>query len=167
MALDRHLLVYARILEPEVCLLFCLLAFLWLLDQKTRLAPWLAGGSAALCLAIRPTFLPAFLLVPLYYWLRGDPGKPWRGKSSAFLAPVAAVLLLALRASAVTGDPRTPMMNPGTVFFEGNNPLSQGTSAIYPPVVLAFVRHSGDEPDPAHQHYRRIARAERTHLGHE
>ena len=168
MALDRHLLVYARILEPEVCLLFCLLAFLWLLDRKTRLAPWLTGGFAALCLAIRPTFLPALLLVPFYYWLRGNRGRVWRGKSFAFLVPVAVVLLLlALRAAAITGDPRTPMMNPGTVFFEGNNPLSQGTSAIYPPVVLAFVRHSGDEPDPAHQHYRRVARAENAHLGHE
>ncbi len=171
MALDRHLLVYARILEPEICLLFCLLAFLWLLDLKAGpLTPWLAGVAAALCLAIRPTFLPAFLLVPFYYRLRelpagGGPmepqlGRPWRGKSLAFLAPVAAILLLlALRAAAITGDPRTPMMNPGTVFFEGNNPLSQGTSAIYPPVVLAYVRHSGEEPDPAHQHYRTVARA--------
>ncbi len=160
MALDRHLLVYARILEPEVCLLFCLLAFLWLLDRETGPAPWLAGGAAALCLAIRPTFLPAFLLVPFYYRLRGERGTPWRRASLAFLAPVAAMLLLlALRSAAVTGDPRTPMMNPGTVFFEGNNPLSQGTSAIYPPVVLAYVRHTGDEPDPAHRHYRTVARA--------
>ncbi len=160
MALDRHLLVYTRILEPEICLLFCLLAFLWLLDRETRLAVWLAGLSAALCLAIRPTFLPAFLLVPFYYRLRGERGARWRRRSLAFLAPVAAVLvLLAVRAGAVTGDPRTPMMNPGTVFFEGNNPLSQGTSAIYPPVVLAYVRHSGEEPDVAHRHYRTVARA--------
>ncbi len=160
MALDRHLLVYARILEPEVLLLFCLLAFLWLLNSKSGLAPWLAGGSAALCLAIRPTFLPAFLLVPLYYRLRGEGGRPWLRTSFAFLAPLVVMLvLLALRAAAITGNPRTPMMNPGTVFFEGNNPLSQGTSAIYPPVVLAYVRHSGEEPDPAHQHYRRVARA--------
>ncbi len=167
MALDRHLLVYARILEPEVCLLFCLLASVWLLDRKTRLSPWLAGASAALCLAIRPTFLPAFLLVPFYYRLRGlsgplklRRGRPWLGRPFCFLAPVVAMLLLlALRTAEITGDPRTPMMNPGTVFFEGNNPLSQGTSAIYPPVVLAYVRHSGEEPDPAHQHYRTVARA--------
>ncbi len=173
MALDRHLLVYARILEPEVCLLFFLLAFLWLLDRETHvpfagdLAPWLAGGSAALCLAIRPTFLPAFLLVPFYYRLRGlsgplklRRGRPWLGKPFCFLVPVAAMLLLlAVRAFEITGDPRTPMMNPGTVFFEGNNPLSQGTSAIYPPVVLAYVRHTGEEPDPAHRHYRTVARA--------
>ena len=169
MALDRHLLIYARILEPEVCLLFCLLAFLMLLDRKTEMA-WLAGVAAALCLAIRPTFLPAFLLVPFYYRLRelsatdGSAERPsvspWLKASFAFLAPVVAMLvLLALRSAAITGNPRTPMMNPGTVFFEGNNPLSQGTSAIYPPVVLAYVRHSGEEPDPAHQHYRTVARA--------
>ncbi len=160
MALDRHLLVYQRILEPEVLLLFCLLTFLWQLDRETAWAPWLAGAAAAVCLAIRPTFLPAFLLVPLYYRFRGARGRPWRQTSLAFAVPVAAILmLLAARAAAVTGDPRTPMMNPGTVFFEGNNPLSQGTSAIYPPVVVAYVRHSGDEPDAAHQHYRTVARA--------
>ena len=160
LALDRHLLIYARILEPEVFLLFFLLAFLWLLDRRSVLAPWLAGGSAALCLAIRPTFLPAFLMVPLYYRLRGDRGRPWLVESLAFSAPVAGVLaLLALRAAAITGDPWTPAMNPGTVFFEGNNPLSQGTSAIYPPAVLAFVRHTGEEPDAAHQYYRDVARA--------
>ncbi len=198
MALDRHLLVYARILEPEVCLLFCLLAFLWLLDRETGATPFrlrafgatlfrlrafgaapffprasgaapffprasgatFAGGAAALCLAIRPTFLPAFLLVPFYYRLRGERGRPWCFKSLAFLAPVAAMLvLLAVYAAGVTGKAGTPMMNPGTVFFEGNNALSQGTSAIYPPTVLAYVRHSSEEPDPAHRHYRAVARA--------
>ncbi len=64
-----------------------------------------------------------------------------------------------LGAAAITGDPWTPAMNPGTVFFEGNNPLSQGTSAIYPPVVLAYVRHTGKEPDAAHRYYRDVARA--------
>ncbi len=160
MTFDRHLVVYERILEPEVLLLFCLLAFLWLLDRPARWAAWLAGGAAALCLAIRPTFLPAFLLVPLYYRFRGERGRPWRRATLAFAVPVAAMLaLLAVRSAAVTGDPRTPAMNPGTVFFEGNNALSQGTSAIYPPVVLAYVRHSGDEPDAAHAHYRTVARA--------
>ncbi len=162
-ALDRHLLVYARILEPEVCLLFCLLAFLWLLDRDTGATlagATLAGVSAAFCLAIRPTFLPAFLLVPFYYRLRGERGRPWCFKSLAFLAPIAAMLvLLAVRAAGVTGEAFTPMMNPGTVFFEGNNALSQGTSAIYPPTVMAYARHSGEEPDPAHRHYRAVARA--------
>ncbi len=161
MAFDPHLLIYQRILEPEICLLFGLLAFLVTVDSTRLRNAWLAGGLAALCLATRPTFLPAFLLVPWLYRLNGERGRGWWRRSAAFLAPVATMLLLlALRAHAITGDPRTPVMNPGTVFFEGNNPLSQGTSAIYPPVVLAYVRHSGEIPDPAHQYYRDVARAD-------
>lgn len=167
MAFDRHLLVYERILEPEICLIFCLLAFLACLEARHDLR-WrqvggalLAGVFAALCLAIRPTFLPAFLLVPAYTRLRGDRGRVWLYGSLAFAAPLAAMLLLsAWRAAAVTGDARTPVMNPGTVFFEGNNPLSWGTSAIYPPVVLGLVRHSGEIPDSAHVYYRTVARAD-------
>ncbi|MEM7353697.1 MAG: hypothetical protein AAF657_23060 [Acidobacteriota bacterium] len=161
MAFDRHLLVYERILEPEVFLLFGLLTFLVAIDRPSRGAAALAGLAATLCLATRPTFLPAFLLTPLYFRWRGDRGRLWLQRSLALLVPVAAVLvLLAWRAQAVTGDPRTPLMNPGTVFFEGNNPLSLGTSAIYPPTVVGLVRHSGEIPDAAHEHYRTVARAE-------
>jgi len=157
MALDRHLLIYERLLEPEIFLLFFLIAFLIVLDQR----PLIAGVLAALCLATRPTFLPAFLLVPIYFWLRGDRGRSWRLASTALLAPIVlTLLLLAWRAEIITGNPRTPMMNPGTVLFEGNNPLSLGTSAIYPPVVLGYVRHTGEVPDAAHQYYRDVARAD-------
>lgn len=165
-ALDRHVLVYERILEPEVLLLVSLLAFLFFLDHRGG-RPWLAGAFAALGLAIRPTFLPVFLLTPLYFRLRqpvvgsGEGGRRWWRQSAAFALPVGLMLvLLALRAGSITGDPRTPVMNPGTVFFEGNNPLSQGTSAIYPPVVLELVRHGGEIPDSAHHFYRAVARAD-------
>lgn len=168
MAVDRNVLVYETTLEPEACLLFLLLAFLFFLDGRKR--PFLAGFCAALSLAIRPNFLPVFLLVPFYFWLhrhhkqshqeQSHHGRPWLKSSVRFLVPVAAVfLLLMVRAWAITGDPRTPVMNPGTVFFEGNNPLSHGTSAVYPPVVLAFVQHGDKIPDSAHQFYRDVARA--------
>lgn len=159
-AIDRHLLVYERILEPEALMLFFLLAFLYCVEVDR---PVLAGLFAALSLATRPILLPVFLLTPLYFRLHAGehPGRPWWWRSLGFLAPVLAMsLLLMARAWTVTGDPRTPMMNPGTVFFEGNNPLSQGTSAIYPPIVLELVRHAGDVPDSAHLFYRTVARAD-------
>lgn len=170
MAFDRHLLVYERVLEPEAILLFLMLVVLTLLEVKHRAAPWVAGCAAGLALATRPTFLPVFLLVPLYFrWREGAalapaPAEPmgarWWRRGLAFVLPVVAMLaLLAMRAQMATGDPRTPLMNPGTVFFEGNNPLSHGTSAIYPPVVLNYVRHAGKSPDSAHEHYRTVARA--------
>lgn len=161
--IDRHLLVYERILEPEVPLLFLLLLVLVLLDRRAEsaaLPPILtAGVAAALALAARPTFLPAFALVPLYFGWRGLRGRSWWRASLAFSIPVlVAVVLLGGRAAAISGDPGTPVMNPGTVFFEGNNPLSHGTSAIYPPMVLGVMRHTQDTPDSAHQHYRDVAR---------
>lgn len=169
LALDPLLLVYERILEPETILLFLLLAVMVMLPSL-RHAPW-TGCLAAACLAARPTFLPIFLAVPVYYfWQRRrktqETTRPmeWIRPSALFLLPVLAVLiLLSLRAHQATGDWRSPMMNPGTVFFEGNQPLSRGTSAQYPPVVLNFIHHSqGDIPDSGHVHYRRVARA---HLG--
>jgi len=160
LAVDRHVLVYQRFLEPEACLLFFLLGLLFFVEQERPSSPWIAGGFAALGLATRPTFLPVFLLVPLYLWLRGARGRRLLVRAIAFALPVAAmVVVLMLRAAAITGDPRTPVMNPGTVFFEGNNPLSRGTSAVYPPTVLHLAGHAHSAPDSAHEFYRQVARA--------
>lgn len=153
--LDRHVLVYERILEPEACLLFLVVGCLYLLDRGGP--PLAAGVFAAASLLVRPTFLPLFVLVPLYLKLNGG---NWLRKAGLFGAPIAAaLLLLALRAAAVTGDPRTPVMNPGTVFYEGNNALSHGTSAVYPPVVRELIGPADERPDVAHEHYRTVARA--------
>lgn len=161
LAFDRHLLIYERILEPEACLFFFLIGFLYFFERPERWAGWIAGGFAALGLATRPTFLPVFALVPLCLWWRGERGRPLLRRAAAVVSPVAAMLVvLMLRAAAVTGDPLTPVMNPGTVFFEGNNPLSHGTSAIYPPITLLLAGHGSDVPDSAHQHYRGVARAD-------
>ncbi|MEO1365631.1 MAG: hypothetical protein AAFX50_00550 [Acidobacteriota bacterium] len=154
-ALDRHLLVYQRVLEPEIVLLSALLGFFVLLDHRTAAAAAGAGVLAGLALLTRPTFLPIFLAVPLYFrWLA--PAPAWGRRSLAFLAPVAAAAaLLTLH----VGSLRAPVMNPGTVFFEGNQPLSRGTSAVYPPLVLAMVRADLATADSAHLHYRTVARA--------
>ena len=154
--LDRHVLVYERILEPEGCLLFFMVGCLFFVDRG-RGGALVAGLFAGASLMTRPTFLPLFALVPLYLKLRG---APWVRAAALFAAPVAAALaLLMLRAAVVTGDPRTPVMNPGTVFYEGNNALSHGTSAVYPPVVRELLDAADERPDVAHEHYRAVARA--------
>lgn len=153
---DRHVLVYERILEPEACLLFLVLGCLFFVDRG-RGGALVAGLFAGASLLTRPTFLPLFALVPLYLKLRGT---SWIRRAALFAAPVtAALVLLMLRAAAVTGDPWTPVMNPGTVFYEGNNALSHGTSAIYPPVVRELMGPADERPDVAHEHYRSVARA--------
>lgn len=160
-ALDRHLLVYQRVLEPEMVLLAALLGAVLLLERRNAGTAFAAGLAAAAAVLTRPTFLPIFLAVPLYYRWHGpgldrprDPG--WRRLSLLFALPLlAGFALLGLHA----GSPLAPVMNPGTVFFEGNQPLSQGTSAVYPPLVLSMLRGDLDVADAAHDHYRTVARA--------
>lgn len=164
-AFDRHLLVYQRIVEPDVYLLVFTVACLFFLQRAHQrddeIAPiWLAGAFAALCTLIRPTFVPLILLLPLYLKPRKAARRLWLSRSVGALLPVVAVVVfLMVRAAVVTGDPRTPVMNPGPVFFEGNNPISRGTSAIYPPLVLKLYNSRSDqEPDSPHIFYRTLAR---------
>lgn len=165
-AFDRHLLVYQRIVEPDVYLLVFVVACLFFLHRAHEreddvASTWLAGAFAALCTLIRPTFVPLILLLPLYLKPREAARRRWLLRSVGALFPVAAVVLvLMVRAAVMTGDPRTPVMNPGSVFFEGNNPISRGTSAIYPPLVLKLYNSRSDqEPDSPHIYYRTLARA--------
>ncbi|MDA8016316.1 MAG: hypothetical protein MPN21_02610 [Thermoanaerobaculia bacterium] len=185
LAFDSHVLIYVGILEPEILLVALLLVLVVWLERPGRRAAVLAGLLAACAVATRPTFLPVFFLVPLYFRQQARPeqgSEPratlareaaygakdppqstaedhWRRRSVAFLGPVAFGLLgLLVWAQFVSGSWRTPVMNPGTVAFEGNQPLSRGTSAIYPPLVLSMVRHAGERPDSAHEHYREVAR---------
>jgi tetratricopeptide (TPR) repeat protein len=161
-ALDLGLAVHARVLEPEVVQIACVAGCLALLPTGRRRDALLAGALAALSLATRATLAPLFLAgVPLALRLALGPGRAFRRVAVAFLLPVVATLAaLQLRSLALVGPPLAAPMNPGTVFFEGNQPLSHGASAVYPPLVLALTADRLDEPDPAHQVYRDIARAD-------
>lgn len=168
LACDRGVLTYVRMLEPEMVLLALLAAWIFFLDRDKH-GPrelLLAGLAAALAVATRPTFLPVFLVVvPLFLLFRHGfrPAAAWRRASLLFLLPVVlGSLLLAWRSWLITGDLRAPAMNPGTVFFEGHQPLSSGTSARYPPAVHLALRSDpgSTEPDVAHRIYRTIAREE-------
>ena len=160
--LDRHVLIYSRILEPEAIFLFLLMLFLYWVDgpegEPTR--PLAAGIVAALGIATRPTFLPICLLVlALWGWQRRDGLRRWIRPATCFLAaPALVMLLLAVRAQHVAGSWRAPTMNPGTVLYEGNQPMSRGTSAVYPPLVHLLSSGRNSAPDPAHVYYRDIAR---------
>ncbi|MCH7869134.1 MAG: glycosyltransferase family 39 protein [Myxococcales bacterium] len=163
-AFEPHVLVYVRIYEPEIVLVFFLLGCIAAADRRSlRSALW-AGVFAGCAIATRPTFLPLFVLLgPVSYGLRGNRGRGLLTRSAAFLLPVILCgILLGLRAERVTGDWSSPVMNPGTVFFEGNHPLSRGISAEYPPIVASMIEvdRSVPVPDEAHVRYRGIARIE-------
>ena len=176
---ERHVLIYERILEPEAILLFVVTGLLVLCDSDGRdglmARPLAAGLLGAVGVAARPTLLPICLVLASRPWLRplfapGGPeapvGKRAKLRTTAlFLLPVlATVLLVAVQTRRATGVWGSPNMNPGTVFYEGNQPLSNGTSAIYPPSVSLLSRSIEREvaalgPDVAHAYYRSVARA--------
>ncbi len=163
--LDRNVLVYTNILEPEILLLFLLAVLLVAIERPEPGWATVAGIAAALGLATRPNLLAVIVAVPVFLLLRSEAERPlWHrsrwARIAVFVLPVAlAFVFLGWRSHRISGEITTPIMNPGTVFFEGNNPLSRGTSAVYPPLVIDLARQPTDEPDNAHRHYREVARA--------
>lgn len=146
---------YAVILEPEAFLVLFLLGFLWFVMATGARARLWAGLCLGLCLLTRPTLLPLLLLIPV--WLKLQGGK--NGAILRFIAlPLFALLLLSLQNFMTQGSLSPTVMNPGFVFFEGNNPLSTGQSAAYPPLVQEMKVDLPGAPDSPHLLYRQLAR---------
>jgi tetratricopeptide (TPR) repeat protein len=136
------------------------LVILFAIDRPDPSSALLAGIAAGLSLATRPNLLPILALVPPYLFWRCQGREPWLRRVLLFSLPIAlALTFLAFRSQVISGDPRTPVMNPGTVFYEGNNPLSMGTSAVYPPTVFGQLEQMSEHPDSPHITYREVARA--------
>lgn len=155
--LSPALMVYSCILEPDAFLVAFLMAFLYFVTQKGGKNWFIAGLFLALALAIRPSVLPLLVFVPLYFCSNLE-RKDWRTASILVLAPVLCMLLaIGVRNGRVTGSYSPLGMNPGFVFYEGNNPLSTGKSAVYPPIVGELKNELGDQPDNPHMTYRLIA----------
>ncbi len=176
--LDPSLLVYTAILEPEALLVSLIIVLLWVFPRAhvgaTAPSRWLlAGLVVAPLLLLRPTLISALLFGTIAAWVapRGGSGdrspdptstlrQRWR-LAWRFAVPGLTVLgLLALRNFASIGELTTQVMNPGTVFFEGNNPVSWGSSATYPPAIYDIDPglYEG-QPDYPHVVYRELARA--------
>ncbi|HEY5997996.1 MAG TPA: hypothetical protein VI078_01670 [bacterium] len=157
--LNASVLVYTQLLEPEAMLLFLLLAFAFFAVREERRSLVAAGAFLALCVLTRPTYLPLAAAVPLWLRLRAGAGRPWRAQALCFLAPLAVALVPAAALSpARPGSDMPLVMNPGNVFFEGNNPLAGGLGLAYPPLVDDVAGESPEQPDYQHAVYRTIAR---------
>lgn len=154
---SQGVMVYVCVLEPEAFLVSFLIGFLYFVGQDGRKGSLIAGLFLALALAIRPSVLPLLGLVPFSFRCHRR-GQKWFTPSALVLGPALLLLLgLGIRNGTVTGDYSPLGMNPGFVFFEGNNPLSSGKSAVYPPIVGELKNELGDQPDNPHVTYRLIA----------
>ena len=158
LAAQRGVMVYGALFEPEGLVLFLLVGLLWLLLRGGGYPSLAAAGVflAALVLT-RPSFLPLALLPLLPVSATGG----WRGRfarTAVLGAPAAVALVLAAALLPGTGSGLSRAMNPGQVFFEGNNPLAQGQNSVYPPLVEELQPLLSSEPDSAHVVYRVLAR---------
>lgn len=160
-ALNPGIAIYTPVFEPEPFLVLALVGFLYFSLRPERRSTIAAAFFLALAVSIRPSVLPLLFVVPLF-WLVNDGRSRWLRRTSIMLAPAFAVLLgLVIRNGAATGSYSPLVMNPGFVFFEGNNPLSSGRSSVYPPVVGELKQEVPDHPDNPHLTYRLVA--ERAH----
>ncbi len=165
---SRAALVNASDVEPETMILLLDTAALTVLLAHSRPVSHLsfrrfafAGALIALSAAARPTAL-AFLAVVFCWiaWLRvverrseGNEAKlrslPW-----GLVAGAAVPLLIVMGIQhAMTGS--AMIMDPGTVFYEGMNPLSTGYSGVRPRIIDQ-LEPTIDEPDTLHVLFRLI-----------
>lgn len=154
-ALSPSLLVTGYVFEPEALLLLLAVLFLFFAGGRSMGSLFFAGFFLTLGLLTRPSFLPLVLLAPAALWLEeGDRGRRLR-LAGAFLLPVmAGIAAFSLKA----GSFPPPLMNPGTVFFDGNNPLSDGSAVAYPPLVSGLAAEFPETSDYQHAVYRMAAR---------
>lgn len=156
--LNRSVVVHATVLEPEAFLLLALTAFLYFCASSTKRDQLIAGVALAIAVAIRPNALLLMLFVPALYALGTEGGRRWLAPTARAVTPAMIVLLaLAVRNERLGGGLSPVAMNPGFVLFEGNNPLSSGRSAIYPPSVGELSYYLSEDPDSPHLGYRMVA----------
>ena len=139
---NQSALVNATDLEPEAVILLLNSLALWLLMRR-----WPIAGGIALGLSI--VFRPVGLLIAvvLIVWQRRDAVRILAGASM----PILIILGINL---VETGS--VFIMDPGTVFYEGMNPLATGHEGVQPRIVKD-LEATVEGPDTLHVTYRLVA----------
>jgi 4-amino-4-deoxy-L-arabinose transferase-like glycosyltransferase len=149
---NRAALVTATELEPETLILLLQAAALALVVRVSDQRPAMSAGLGllvGLAAVSRPTALGTILLLAM--WLA------WRARRALlpFLIGAAIPIVTILLVNrALVGH--TIIMQPGTVVYEGNNPLSTGAAGVMPRII-ADLNAAGTEPDYLHVAYRLVS----------
>jgi len=161
-ALNGSLIIYSKIMEPEIFMIFFLITFLYFIHKKKENKYkniFIAGLSFSLGVLTRSNFLPIVIIIPFYFWFENSDKKKTLKNIMIFIIPViTSILFLIIRNYTIRGEFSPYAADPGYVFFEGNNPLSTGQSAIYPPLVNEIALEYPNKPDFHHQVYAIFAR---------
>ncbi len=158
--LNPTMIVLTQAYEPEVLAFFFTIGFLYFAVRDSRASPFLSGVLAGLAFLTRPNLLPVLLFVPIYFIFTPSLGRTRRPVSViGFMLPVIlSISFLLVRNGRLAGRTTLLAMNPGTVFYEGNNPHSWGITSMYPFLVYDLGRQYPRTPDVQHELYRRLAR---------
>jgi len=159
--LNHSLITHVQAFEPEPMVVFLLLGFLFFIHRAGLISRVGAGLFFGLGILTRPNFLPVLLAIPIYFFIkREEYNNQWLKPTLQFSIPVLICLcVLWGRSSMISGSFSITTMNPGTVFFEGNNPNSWGHSSKYPLLVEEISRQYQQQPDYQHEAYRIFARS--------
>jgi tetratricopeptide (TPR) repeat protein len=156
---NSSLIIYTDIFEPEPLIICFVLAFLVLAQRCDGRGALLGGLALSLCLLTRLNFLLLALVTPFFFWLHRKSGREWLRMVLLFEIPVLLGLsLLMVRNFGATGTLTFFTMNPGYVFYEGNNPTSIGESAVYPFLIYDSRKEFPFDSDYRHELYRIFAR---------
>jgi len=157
--LNRSVILYEKALEPESFIIFFLLAFAFFSLKTGTINKLMAGIFFTLLLLTRSNFFLMIIFVPIYFKFKEKNFKKYLANLFVFFIPVLMGLtFLWIRNFQIENKFSPFIMNPGYVFYEGNNPNSTGQSAIYPPLVDDLAWEYPGQPDVQHKLYRLFAR---------
>jgi tetratricopeptide (TPR) repeat protein len=163
--INKSLILYTRAFEPEPLLIFFILGFVYfatrllVMNTGTKITIFLSGLFLGLSILTRSNFFPIALLTPVFFLIRYKDRRKFLRHTMIFGAPILIITaFLVLRNSIISQSFTIFQMNPGQVFFEGNNPNSWGESATYPPLVNDFSAQFKTQSDFQHAVYRYFAR---------
>ncbi len=140
-------LLYLNCIEPEALIFsFLLIGMTFFLSGKSSL---FSGTFFSLSFLLRPSLLPFSLII--FFFIK-------KNRIYYLIPLITSLLLLIFFSLWATNSPTLTFMSPGTVFYEGNNPLSTGIASTYPKSIKLWEgEFSGKEADFAHALYRKVA----------
>jgi tetratricopeptide (TPR) repeat protein len=158
--MQRSLIVYTQLLEPETFLVFFLLLFLYFAGSLVRKAHFLAGFSFGMAILTNPYFAPLVAFIPIYYLiLNGERRLALKSTLLCTLPAIFAIAFLIIRMAFITGYFSFAWMNPGITIYQANNPLTLGATRVTLPMINEAASFSSREPLYSNAIYNRFARS--------
>jgi hypothetical protein len=154
---SRAALVNATELEPETLILCLVTLGLCLVISSDRPSlRFFAGCALGLAVITRPSVaLPAVLMIGAMMLPKGSAKQRLLRIVPLIIGVAVPVVVSHIAISRLTGGLVTPM-NPGTVLFEGWNPLATGYEGEAP-IVVKDIEQTLGLPDGLHVAYRLVA----------